>query len=247
MSDNDDSSTVENEENVASPTTEEASSSPSAHSSQEQEAVMDNVRDILSLSDVPSDERQFLRGEENAEAPSETATPPVSADAEVEPEQPPATSSDSATASEVPPPTPPPKQPANDEAKSGSFHREETSDSSIFDRYAALAAEDQYSILEEQATVETHPSFDREDSSLQGGRLWKMAGEEVNVSSAEGAQAPARTARLGPGARLAETIMERTRSRADPNALVAQISANKKYERTYIHHFFGMVLSGELV
>jgi hypothetical protein len=92
---------------------------------------------------------------------------------------------------------------------------------------AAAAAE------EDEMDLQTSAST---DSALQGGRLWKLAGEQVQVSvcapaeeeeeeeEEEEASFPATTSypatterRKGVGLPWAETFMERTRSRADPD------------------------------
>jgi hypothetical protein len=73
--------------------------------------------------------------------------------------------------------------------------------------------------------------------SMQGGRLWQAAAKEAErrgrtmdstimpSASQETEGNPRRGGPTGPGSRFAETFMERTRSRADPNALFADPNA----------------------
>jgi hypothetical protein len=109
--------------------------------------------------------------------------------------------------------------------------------------------------IEESAAA--HDALVSTDSniSMQGGRLWQAAAQEaerrgrtmdstgaVLPASAsqeqemEGNGSPRRSGPTGPGSRFAETFMERTRSRADPNALFADPKAKDTPGGT-LHYF----------
>lgn len=64
-----------------------------------------------------------------------------------------------------------------------------------------------------------------EEPEQQGGRLWKLAGQQTGADlenpDEEKASPGSLKRKQGPGARLAETFKERMRSRADPDAVVA--------------------------
>jgi hypothetical protein len=98
--------------------------------------------------------------------------------------------------------------------------------------------------MEDSAAAQDALASTDSNISMQGGRLWQAAAQEaerrgrtmdstgaVLPASAsqeqemEGNGSPRRSGPTGPGSRFAETFMERTRSRADPNALFADPKA----------------------
>jgi hypothetical protein len=97
---------------------------------------------------------------------------------------------------------------------------------------------------ESSAAAQAQDALASTDSniSMQGGRLWQAAAQEAerrgrtmdsngtvlpNSASQEMEDHPGRRGghHTGPGSRFAETFMERTRSRADPNALFSDPKA----------------------
>jgi hypothetical protein len=129
-------------------------------------------------------------------------------------------------------PSPPPQDHPNESAQSQSQSL-----------HAATGME------EESADAQAHDALVSTDSniSMQGGRLWQAAAQEAErrgrtmdstvlpqsasqeemEGSGNGNGNPRRNGHPtgGPGSRFAETFMERTRSRADPNALFADPKA----------------------
>jgi hypothetical protein len=128
-------------------------------------------------------------------------------------------------------PSPPPQDHPNESAQSQS---------------QSLAAT---GMEEESADAQAHDALVSTDSniSMQGGRLWQAAAQEAErrgrtmdstvlpqsasqeemEGNGNGNGNPRRNGHPtgGPGSRFAETFMERTRSRADPNALFADPKA----------------------
>jgi hypothetical protein len=120
----------------------------------------------------------------------------------------------------------------------------------------------------EESAAAHHDALASTDSniSMQGGRLWQAAAHEAErrgrTMDSTGAYLPASPSQEqadmegngnsrrsggptgGPGSRFAETFMERTRSRADPNALFADPKAKDTTNGTYIitSYFLRLVL-----
>jgi hypothetical protein len=107
------------------------------------------------------------------------------------------------------------------------------------DRYTALEENGTETVTSPSASIHSKPSnVSMEDASMQGGRLWHLAAQQAETTTRgqqfitnPTATPSSSSAQPGPGARLAETFMERTRSRADPDALVASPSGQKKMDR----------------
>jgi hypothetical protein len=120
------------------------------------------------------------------------------------------------------------------------------------------------SAIEESTLTAHHDALASTDSniSMQGGRLWQAAAHEAErrgrTMDSNGAYLPASPSQEqdmegngnarrsggptgGPGSRFAETFMERTRSRADPNALFADPKAKDTTNGT-LHHVISYTL-----